>query len=284
VLNPIAGAGKPGLARKAIEQHLEHCQIFKTTGQEPVADIVRSAVDDGFELIVAAGGDGTVSSVADGLAHTGIPLGIIPIGTGNMLARGLGIPTDVDAAVKLLVDPYRVRRIDSMRVEDRFFVLNLGIGVSAQTMRDTARQQKHRYGLVAYFLRGLRQMIGFQPHHFDFVIDGHARHLNAAEIFIANGSLPLMHNLVQGSKVCPDDGKLDVFVVRLQNGIDVLRIIVRLLLKQADRNPTLAYFDVKRKIVIKTHQPVPVQADGEFIGETPVCIEVEPDALRVIVP
>jgi predicted polyphosphate/ATP-dependent NAD kinase len=116
VLNPVAGNSDASIVRQALEENLGngdwYYEIYETTGQERLADVVRAALGQDFDVFVAAGGDGTVSGVVNGLIHSKHPLGIIPVGTGNTLARELDIPLNIEDALGILIGEHEVRTID----------------------------------------------------------------------------------------------------------------------------------------------------------------------------
>src|SRR5664279_2139290 len=112
-------------------------EIYETTGKEDVPALCRAACERGASLVIAAGGDGTVVGVANGLVHSQTPLGILPLGTGNDLARVLAIPLKLDEAVALLAGDHSVIEVDALQVGDRFFFSNVSVGMSPQVMNDT---------------------------------------------------------------------------------------------------------------------------------------------------
>ena len=288
VLNPVAGKSDASAIRRALEHRSVRdawaYEVYETTGEERIADVVREAVDRGFDMFVAAGGDGTVSGVAGGLVRRGIPIGIIPVGTGNALARELGIPVSIESALALLTERHDTAHIDAIRVGDRFFVLNISVGISALTMRDTERQDKRRFGVVAYIWTGIGKLFGVQPHRFTVEVDGQTVQVHASEIAVANSGAMGDPSFRWGPYVRLDDGRLDVCIVRARTAIDYLRVTRAVLLGQQRRSPNIHCLSAGRNISIGSDQPLPVQADGELIGHTPVQMELVPGAVRVIVP
>ena len=150
VLNPVAGVSEPGTVREKIEMALQAhdlpFEIYETTGQdnEDIRQLVGNAVKQGFKLFISAGGDGTLSSVIDGLVGTELPLVIIPTGTWNALARALDVPLQIDPAIDLVFQEHTIQTIDAMDVGGRYFVLSVSAGVGALTMKDVERQDKRR--------------------------------------------------------------------------------------------------------------------------------------------
>jgi diacylglycerol kinase family enzyme len=131
VLNPVAGVSEPVTVRERIESALQArevpFEIYETTGQkhEDIRQLVRAAVKQGFKLFISAGGDGTLSSVIDGLVGTELPLVIIPTGTWNALARALDIPLQIDQAIELVFQDHKIQTIDAMQVGENYFVLSV---------------------------------------------------------------------------------------------------------------------------------------------------------------
>jgi YegS/Rv2252/BmrU family lipid kinase len=288
VLNPVAGQCDVDVVRQALEQQFAKTnwthEVYETTGQERVAEIVHAALGRGFELFVAAGGDGTVSGVAGGIVHTAVPMGIIPVGTTNALARELDIPLEIDGALSLLMDDHAITNMDAMRIGDQFFVLNIGIGISALMMRDTERDIKRRFGRIAYLWTGLGKLLGLRLWRFTVKVDGQSSRLRASEVLVVNGGglgEPYFH---WEPHIRLDDGRLDVFVLRARTAPDYLRVAWELLLGQQKRDPNVRFLSAERSIAINADRPLPVQADGDVIGQTPIQVQVVPNALQVIVP
>jgi diacylglycerol kinase family enzyme len=142
ILNPASGHYHPDTVVAAIERAAAaggwDLEFREISAGESVADIIRVAAGRGFDMFVAVGGDGTVSGVVEGLNGSRVPIAIVPVGTGNLLARGLGVPLDLVEAAGLIAGEHATRTIDAMRVGTRVFVLNIGVGISSATVRDTS--------------------------------------------------------------------------------------------------------------------------------------------------
>jgi YegS/Rv2252/BmrU family lipid kinase len=290
VVNPVAG-GSTGQLRRTIEEHFAgagwDCQVYETTGQERVARVVRTALerDDGeIGLVVAAGGDGTVSGTAGGLVHAPVPLGVVPVGTGDTFARELGIPLGTTAALELLTGDHASAKIDAMAVSERFYVLNVSVGLSGLMMRDTARADKRRFGRVAYAWTGLRKLLGYQPHRFSVTVDGEKWTVRASEVMIANSGALGDPSLRWSPQVELNDGQVDVLVVRARTALDYLRFMSAVVLGRQSEETAIRHLIAERHAVVDARPELPVQADGEFIGRPPVAVEVVPEAVEVVVP
>lgn len=289
VLNPMAGGSSAADIRAALARHLGErsaLDLYETTGQpgEDVVALVRAAVARGCELVLAAGGDGTVSEVAEALVGTSVPLGIIPVGTANVFARELGLPLTLDEACALFAGDYATTTVDAMKVGEQYFVLQIGVGLDALMIRDTERAAKRRFGRAAYLWTAAKQLAGFQPQRFTIMADDKRIRPRASQVLIANGGVLGVPPLTWGPHIRPNDGKIDVCVVSARTLLDYLGLIWHTLLGQQHRDRNVRYLAAERLIVVSADKPLPVQADGEIIGETPLRIEVVPRALRVIAP
>jgi diacylglycerol kinase family enzyme len=156
VLNPVAGTTTPIQVRRTIGAAFEaagaRCDFYETTGCDNFRDLIGGARVVGYNLVVAAGGDGTIADVADALVGTDLPLGIVPLGTGNILSMELGIPQNVQEAASLLVGDHEICQLDAMRVDGRHFFLQVGVGLDALMIRGTSRPAKRALGRLAYFI------------------------------------------------------------------------------------------------------------------------------------
>lgn len=291
VLNPVAGDSDAQLDRP-FQRHFAAagwtCEIHATTEEERIADVVRAAADrtgDSVDLFVAAGGDGTVSGVAGGVAGTNVRMGIVPLGTANTLARELGIPLAMQPALDLLTSEHDVMEMDAMAVGQRFFVLNVSVGISGLMMRDTARADKRRFGRAAYVWTGLKKLFGYQPHTFALTIDDEdERFVRAAEIAVVNSGALGDPSLRWDPRVELDDGRIDVCVVRARSVLDYLALAVAVVLGRHEEEPGIRHHIAERRVAIDAGSDLPVQADGEFLGEPPVKVAVVAGAVRMVVP
>jgi diacylglycerol kinase (ATP) len=288
VLNPAAGRVNTDALRKSLIQRLESAgigyRIYSLSGGDNLKTVVQEAVEKGASLVVAAGGDGTVSGVADGLANSSVPLAVVPTGTGNVVAREFGIPLKQDQALQVIISSKKVRPIDLMQVGERYYLLNIGIGISSLTMRSTRREFKRRFGVLAYLWVGLKQLLGFQPTRFRIKIDGHSLSVRASEIMITNLSLFGMEPFHWDTDIEPDDGKLDLCIVRARNLIDYIRVGWGMLPGQRDHRNHLNCLTIERSLSLQSNPNLPVQADGEIIGPTPLELKIKAQALRILVP
>lgn len=287
IMNPVAGRVDPAALRRTVEGRLGEtgiaCTFHETREGEHAGDVVRRRLPEGFELVVAIGGDGTVSAALDGLQGTRIPLGIIPVGTANFVAQELGIPQSVQGATELLTGPAEPVKIDTMRIAGRIYVLNVGVGVSAAVIGDTPRTGKRRFGFLAYVGTTIVKVLTARPRRFSVVVDGHTYVYRAVEVMVNNCGVLTKLLYPYAPDIRVDDGRLDVWVMSTQALFDYPRYILATLV---GRRPKLSaeFLQAAHTVAIQCPVPRPVQADGDIIGMTPVEIEVLPRSLTVLAP
>lgn len=286
VLNSAAGKKDPDSVREALADQFGasniQYEVYETLEADQVAEIVRDRLRDDFDIVVAAGGDGTVSDVIDGLVQDPKPLGIIPTGTGNLIARELGIPQDVDGAVALIASAPRSRTIDAMRIGGRVFILNASVGISASVIGGTRPKDKHRFGRVAYVATALLKIFVPRPRYIVVAVDGEAHEYRAVETAIMNCGILAKSLYPKGPDISMDDGHLDVWILGPRTIRDYPRYIRGVI---SGRPIDLARFiNAERSVSIRCSVPLPVQADGDIIGTTPVTVEVLRSAFTVLVP
>jgi YegS/Rv2252/BmrU family lipid kinase len=288
VFNPAAGrcdAGYLEILREALAAYFT-LDVFTTTPECAADTCTAAALERGPDLIVAAGGDGTVSGVASRLLGTGVPLGILPCGTSCSIARALSIPLDLDGACANLADGM-VRRLDAARVDGRVMVLLCAIGLHADAVGETDPEQKQRWGKLAYVATGLRKLTELEPFQLELVGDDHIVRCKATAVTVANMAPPTTA-LAQGpSVVSPDDGLLDVTVMAAASPGEMVAAGLHLLRTALQGEPAtrddVGYLS-SRRLRIVTDPPQRVLVDGELVGQTPITIECLPRSLAVVVP
>ena len=246
------------------------------------------AVKKGCDVVVIVGGDGAVLQVAPSLARTKVALGIIPTGTGNQLAGNLHIPRDAGDAARMIVSGRR-RQIDLGRVSvggaKYDFSVACGIGFDADVMNKTSRDQKNRWGRFAYLANVISQSgeISNIPH--EITLDGVPTKTDAAQVFIANFGW-MLAGMEPVRPIAPDDGLLDVIVVRASGRLSgVLGGWEALRQKDLGESREGHVFRAQaRKVRIATKPRRLVEVDGSVVGRTPIVVSVMPSALTVIVP
>jgi YegS/Rv2252/BmrU family lipid kinase len=288
VLNPVAGVSQPGTVRERIEAALQAhdipFEIYETTGQEDLKQQVREAVKKGFKLFISAGGDGTLSSVVDGLVGTDIPLVIIPTGTWNALARALDIPLQVDPAIDLLFQEHEIQTIDAMQVDQNFFVLSISAGAGSKTMKEVEREEKRRFGRLADLRSAITQIMEFRSYPFDIKIDGKPTRFRASDLLVANSSILGLKALQLYPDIRMDDGKLNVCRIYANTLTDYFKLLFSMLRGEQKGNWNILCVEALKEVEIHCRERLPVQGDGELIGRLPITVRIRPKAVQIVTP
>lgn len=284
IINPAAG--KPEAVLTVLNDVLGEAGIEWNVAITHAAgdgvEAARKAADQGYDLIGAYGGDGTIAEVAAGLADGGPPILLLPGGTGNALAEDLGIPTDLAAATALAVGGAgEVRRVDLGRWGERWFVLRVTMGFEAAMVRDTTKEMKDRYGFLAYALSALRSLSDPPVATYAMTIDGERVRCEGVAAIIANSASTGVAGVRIAADVDVSDGLLDVVVVQRND-------LATLLGSAADAAQGLQPRMLSRWRGKEIHvDSVPAQAvlaDGEDAGKTPGDVTIAPGAVGILVP
>lgn len=289
IFNPVAGQGNPdnelALIRRILEPQVQLKVIFTESDFNP-AEKAEAAIAEGADLIIASGGDGTVSAVASMVMQTDIPLGVIPRGTANAFAVALGIPINIrDACETILAGNTQV--IDVARCNGKTAILLAGIGFEAEFVEKASREMKNRFGPLAYILAGVQQFGEAKNFEATIEIDEKVSEVTTSAITIANAAPPTSV-LAQGfGHVLYDDGLLDVTIAAAESRLQSFNMLTSLFASALVNAPTNRD-DILRlrasHIKVTTEPPQKVVLDGEIIGTTPVEIECLPAALTVLAP
>jgi YegS/Rv2252/BmrU family lipid kinase len=254
---------------------------LETTPQDPGRGMAEAAVASGVQLVVICGGDGTVMACLGALAGSGLPVAIIPVGSGNLLARNLGIPLGLDDSLATVIGGVD-RRIDLGRVDDDPFAVMAGMGFDAAMMADTSEGMKRVAGWPAYAASGLRHLRDPVMRIRLRIDDGPTLQRSARTVLVGN-----VGQLEGGLELLPDaeadDGLLDVIIVAPRTLRDWLRVVYRIV-RHREHDRHLERFR-GATISIEVDRSVPRQMDGEVITEgSRLDVRVEPGALLVRVP
>jgi YegS/Rv2252/BmrU family lipid kinase len=242
---------------------------YTTTVEDPGRSMAEQAAISGAELVIVCGGDGTVRTVCAELAGTGVSVGVVPAGTGNLLARNLGIPLFLQAAVDVALNG-QDRAIDLVKVsgdgipEDEHFMVMAGMGFDAAVMEGANEQIKAKVGWLAYVVSGLRNLM-FPAVRLEVSIDGGewSRH-RARTVVIGNvGYLQAGMPLLPDAAI--DDGVLDVVLLHPSRFLSWIPLAVRVLSK-GKRTDDLVNRMTGRTVSVRAHGDTPRQLDGDSIG------------------
>lgn len=286
IVNPIAGQSSPDLRlfNRVFHEGGYDWDISITNRFGDGARLTKEAVHQGASKVVVFGGDGTVMDCASGLKNSGVPLAIIPGGTGNVLARDLGIPFDMLSACILAADPHSgVRTIDLGEVNGQVFVLRLGAGLEAEITRMADRDLKDRIGMLAYITATIQVLGQAAVSHYEIEMDGKYFELDGLACMIANAGSLGLPGLTFSPVVRIDDGLFDVIVIRKADLGELASLAANFMGTSAFNVQTIPRWQC-REIRLWAHPPQAIQADGEELGLTPIRAKVCPGALKVIAP
>jgi diacylglycerol kinase (ATP) len=280
ILNPAA---KGERARRFLHQLRKVAKgaVFKLTqGPGDAEAQAERAVQQGYDVVVAAGGDGTINEVVNGLAGAPVSLGVLPIGTVNVFAMEMGIPMRAEDAWKVIKNK-KTRSIDLAEANDHKFVQLAGIGLDAQVVEKTDRVAKKKLGPLSYLFTAT-QIAARKPPKLRII---------SAEMGTLNGSFVLVGNgrfyggpFAIFTEAENDDGLLDVCVFKDVNYIALARYARGILFWGAHRRFTdVKYFKTKH-VRVESEEVVPFEVDGELSGHVPVDIRISRRKLKVLVP
>ena len=296
IFNPVAGQGDSEQDLATIKRHLEPefvLDIQFTTKEIDAGQLARQAVANNAKIIIASGGDGTVSAVTEALIETDIILGVIARGTANAFANALHIPDTIEAACKNILAG-EVKKVDAAMCNNKSMILLAGIGFEAETVQDADREAKDRIGMLAYILSGLKQLQEFEEFTAEIETEDKVITIDASAVTIANAAPP-SSVLAQGTAgVIFDDGLLDITILAPQTKTGAIAklaegIATSIHLLQSGGNEQA----VEREgvgylrsswVKVTTDPTQKVVLDGEIIGKTPIKVKCIPESLNVFVP
>ncbi|HEX3200265.1 MAG TPA: diacylglycerol kinase family protein [Propionibacteriaceae bacterium] len=260
---------------------------LETSAEDPGRAMTRQAVAEQVDLVIGAGGDGTIRHVADGLAHTGIPMGLVPAGTGNLLARNLDLPLEEVEAIEVALGG-QVRRMDLVRitVDDRapeHFAVMAGIGMDAMIMDETDEDLKDKVGSAAYFVAAAKAL-GRLPIRLKVQLDNNRPVRRHAMLCVIGNVGTLRGNLTLIPGASPDDGLLDLYIASPRRFRHWAKLALRLITRRPKKDDQVDQHTGKR-VRIKIHGKDDYQLDGDVVGEsTTLFAEIQPGALAICVP
>src|SRR5216110_3921441 len=281
ILNPTAG--NPETVRdwqERVESIARRCPIRITSHPGEAEALARRAVEEGFARIVAAGGDGTVTQVANGLAGSNAALGLLPMGTVNVFAMELGLPLNNLQLCWDIIEGANMRLVDLPSANGKCFVQLAGVGLDAQAVKETSLASKRSFGPPSYLISAA-QIAARQPPKL---------YIESESGSVGEGSFVLIGNgrLYGGpfpffKRALIDDGLLDVVVFKRIGYLDIIRYLQEVIFSSSISMPELEYFQTKY-LRVSSEEDVPVEVDGEVIGTCPVEFRVRERGLRVLAP
>jgi diacylglycerol kinase (ATP) len=260
--------------------------VYATSRTGEAESFARRAVQEGYQKIVAAGGDGTVNEVVNGICQSGIgpgtetTLGVLPLGTMNVFANEIGLPTnDLDSCWNVIQNE-NTRLVDLPIANQKFFVQLAGIGLDAQVVKETSSAFRRSFGPVSYLIAAA-QIAARKPPR--LLIESENASINEGSfVLIGNGRLyggpfPFFKHAVI------DDGLFDVVVFKRLGYLEIIKYLQDVVFSSEIRTPEVEYFQT-RQLHVASDEEVPVELDGELVGICPVEFSLRERSLRVLVP
>ncbi|MFM2314909.1 MAG: hypothetical protein RLZZ04_4185 [Cyanobacteriota bacterium] len=290
IFNPVAGQGDPDQDLEIIKTILSsefNLDIQFTSAEIDAGELAQAAVKSGVEVLLAAGGDGTLSAVAEAAVETNIPVGAIPRGTANAFAAALGLPSTVEEACQMIKQG-NIRKIDAGKCNGKSMVLLSEIGFGAEAIDNASRESKNRWGMLAYVLSGIQQLRELKTFAAEIEIEDRIIHLPEVNSVTVANVAPPTSILAQGpAGIIGDDGLLDVTIITVEKWTEAIAASYHLLQSGLSGNAAdregIGYVRAKQ-VKITAEPPQKVVLDGEIIGTTPITVECIPDGLTIFVP
>jgi diacylglycerol kinase (ATP) len=280
ILNPAAHSQRAKRQRARVEAIAGDSVICATSRSGEAEGLARRAAQEGFERIVAAGGDGTIHEVVNGLAGTDAALGLLPMGTMNVFATELGLPTHDLGLCWNIIEKGKTRLVDLPSANGKYFAQLAGVGLDAQVVKETSLALKRSFGPLSYLIQAAQIAARVPPRlsiesenasidEGSFVLVGNGR--------LYGGPFPFFKHAVI------DDGLFDVVVFKRIGYLEIIRYLQNVLFSSEIRAPEVEYFQT-RQLRVTSDQAVPVELDGELVGNCPVEFRVQKQSLRVLAP
>ncbi|MDR1200110.1 MAG: diacylglycerol kinase family lipid kinase [Tannerellaceae bacterium] len=284
IINPISGVGSKRKIPKMIEDicekegHLLTISFTEYIGH--ASELTKQAVEEGIDLIIAVGGDGTVNEIAQAMIHSEAALGIIPKGSGNGLARELHIPMDSKRALDMIVKRH-VITIDCCKANNRVFFTTCGVGFDAAVSQKFAREKKR--GSLTYVKNTIGEYLSYKPEIYELLIDNQTIREKAFLVACANAS-QYGNNAYIAPHANIQDGKMDITILSPFTPLDIPPLAVQLFTKQIERSSKIKTLTASQVTIIRQKEGL-MHLDGEpIMAESRIDISIIPKALKVITP
>lgn len=280
ILNPAARGERARRLQARVEALIGGAALWFTARSGEAETLARAAIEEGYDSIVAAGGDGTVNEVVNGIAGTGATLGLLPLGTMNVYATELGLPAnDLDACWRIILEA-NTRQVDLPSANDKHFVQLAGVGFDAQAIKETSRALKRSFGPLSYLVSAAQ--IAARPPPRLRIESEQAVTEEGSFVLVGNGRLyggpfPFF------KKAVIDDGLFDVLVFKRLNYLEIIRYMQDVIFSPQITSPEVEYFQTT-SLRVTSEGAVPVEVDGELIGNCPVQFSIRAGGLRVFAP
>jgi YegS/Rv2252/BmrU family lipid kinase len=281
VHNPASGNHNPDELKVLIEEKLSSKDIsFEYIQTSPEKDVVK--ITKNFDAVLVMGGDGTVmnvvSKVLDEKANISVLL--IPLGTGNLLSRAIGIPLDPEQAINAQLSAVKTNKLDvgKLHTNNSYFMVSVGIGLDAEMIKHADRKQKDTFGFFAYIISGIKSISNRKKRTFELSLDGEMQTVRAHSIMIFNAARLEVVNAQIGPEVNPQDGNFDVAILRDTSPVGFMLSLFRLISGSLKEEGELEYLQAK-EITVRSSGAANVQVDGDLVQMDDIAVSVLKNAI-----
>lgn len=290
ILNPASGRGRGGRRRKELDRLLREAansngttsdwEVVETTRPGGATELAAVAAQRGASIVAAAGGDGTVNEVLNGLMGAGAKMAVLPLGTGNDFARTLGFGNDLQRAVAALFGD-RSRAVDVGRVHERWFLNIAGCGFDAVVGERVNQGFRYLSGSTAYIAALVQTLRTFRPVDLTLEIDGEPRRMRAMMCSVCNAQ-----TYGGGMRIAPDaridDGLFDICILGDAGKLEFIMAFPRVYKGTHTAHPRVTMLRAAT-VRVESDPPLPVFVDGDVIGKTPAEFTIKPRAIELMV-
>jgi YegS/Rv2252/BmrU family lipid kinase len=277
IFNPNARSEKSRPLAEVLRKLAPAAELRMTDSPGQARHMAAQAALEGFRVVAAAGGDGTVNEVANGIAGTGATLGVLPVGTMNVFSKEHGLPERIEAAWAV-VSGHQTREIDLLSANDTYFIQLAGVGLDAQVVKETTWEAKKNLGPLSYLISAAQIATRTPP---KLVVEAGGVTSEGSFVLIGNGRF-YGAKLVLFPKARTDDGLLDVLIFKNLGYLDIARYLAGVFMGNHTGMDGVEYFQASEARVHSAAE-VPVEVDGELSGSLPVTFRVA-GKLRICVP
>ncbi len=285
IVNPVSGGLKSfnigSRIKKALEKTGLSFDLLYTRRSIGATTLCKSIDEDAYDTVIAAGGDGTINEVVNGMSGKKIKLGIIPVGTVNVLAKELNIPLQVEKAVGIIAKG-KVKTIDTVSADERVFVLMAGVGFDAYSIFKVDSGVKRYFGVFAYVFASVYAALRYPSRLLRISMDNNRKRDEGYFVLVSNtayygGKIPVAPDARM------DDGYIDVLVFKSRKIYLLFHYLGASLLGKHSAVSYMQHYRVKN-LTVTSEQNVLVHTDAEIAGSLPMRFQVRPKSLRIIVP
>lgn len=266
-----------------VDNHLYIIDIYETKRAFHAIELTQQAINNGAEVIVACGGDGTINEVAQQLVNTNIVLGIIPIGSGNGLATNLNIPKDINQAIQSIFN-FNEIRIDVGKIDQHYFFSNIGFGIDAEVIKNYAESREHNF--IGYFKAFTKTYFNYQPRKLKLILDQQDTIQNEYFFMLCSNSNMAGYGISFTPSASLTDGKLDLIAVKKLSFIETIQFALGVLRHSLSQFSKANYFQLEEFEIEALDNNLVIQIDGETLREEKKSVEVKilKRALSILVP